>query len=303
MPIQLLNREKINDQWWKERIAAASCPMVYANSWYLDTVADGQWAALHCTDTGAVMPFAWKKRLRVFQQGYQPAFTQQLGVFGESPDADLIARFTHSLPGNMLLFSTHFNEHTHPPQSGIGVWKSYLNLVLPLDRSVEELRKGYSKSLRKRIRRGREALKVERSKDPALVSRYFHRQMESKVQMGAHNYALINRIMEVALERNSGVILLARDDNGDVQGACFFLIGFGRIINLFGSSDTNTNAMQLMLDEVISSYANSDYVFDFEGSEIPGVANFFRSFGSEERYYYRYDYSPIPGLAKWLQGR
>jgi hypothetical protein len=303
MSIKILSRQEIDDQWWDQQIEQSALPLIYASSWYLDTVAPNAWAAIYCQKTGGLMPFAYKSRMGLLQQAYQPAYTQQLGVFSQDERDYQPDRFVEAIPGRMLLFSTHFNERTIPLEKGKGTWAKYLNLVLPLHLPIDEIRQGYSKSLRKRIRRGRESLEITMSRDPLLVSSFFRQHMQSRLQMGEHHYHLINLIMHIALEREHGLILQANDKNGQVQGACFFLIGFQRIINLFGTTNLETNAMQVILDEVISRYAGTSYFFDFEGSEIPGVANFFRSFGSEARYYYRYDYSPLPGLARWAQNK
>ena len=43
-----------------------------------------------------------------------------------------------------------------------------------------------------------------------------------------------------------------------------------------------------MLDSVIKQYANTNMVLDFEGSSIPSIESFYKSFGSDLEYYYNY---------------
>jgi len=55
---------------------------------------------------------------------------------------------------------------------------------------------------------------------------------------------------------------------------------------------------------VIQKYAGQGYTLDFEGSEIPGVATFFRKFGAKNSPYPSYErqgFGPLnPLLAKKL---
>lgn len=302
MAINLLKRTEIDEDWWNGIIRQSDVPMPYAESWYLDMTAAGQWIALVDEEGEIVMPLAVKKRGGILCQGYQPAFTQQLGVFGKGIDEDKVAQFIDSLP-RCIVISTHLNEGNPLLSSNKGIWRKQLNLILNLEKDINSLRSGFAKSLRKRIRRGREELRVIESTETQIVVDFFNKQMDAQLQISDYNYQLITNIIDTAIQRKQGRIWLAYDEQEVLQGACFFLLGTNRIINLFGTSDKGTNAMQVILDEVISEYAGQSYYFDFEGSELPGVASFFRSFGSEERDYYRYDYSPIPGLAKWMHKR
>ena len=43
------------------------------------------------------------------------------------------------------------------------------------------------------------------------------------------------------------------------------------------------NAMHYLLDHLIEKHAGQQIVLDFEGSSIPGLAHFFKSFGAEKK--------------------
>ena len=303
MPVRFLRRKDIDEEWWDQQISAYGNGLPYAFFWYLDIVAEKSWGALHCTHTGAVMPVAYKYRLGYFKQAYQPAFTQQLGVYGPDGSSDDITRFIAAIPAGFLLFTTKLNEANLLPQNIKGQWTKLTNLLLPLEDGYEAIQSQYSKSLRKRIRRGREVLTVSSDVQKEDVVNFYRQQLEHKIALGEKNYRIISQLMQEALKRGAGKMLKVEDEEGDLQGAIFFLYSASRIINLFGASNPATNAMHMLIDEMIKEYAGTNHIFDFEGSDIPGVAQFFRSFGSQPHYYYRYDYSPIPGLLKLLQNK
>ena len=69
----------------------------------------------------------------------------------------------------------------------------------------------------------------------------------------------------------------------------FFIEEKHRITHLF-SSTTNKGkelvAIAFLFDTMIKKNAAKNIIFDFEGSMLPGVAKFFKSFGAIENNYY-----------------
>ena len=61
-----------------------------------------------------------------------------------------------------------------------------------------------------------------------------------------------------------------------------------RIINLFYSSDKNKEnygAASIYIYKLIALYKSKKKIFDFEGSNIPGIYRFFKSHGALDTYY------------------
>ena len=76
----------------------------------------------------------------------------------------------------------------------------------------------------------------------------------------------------------------------------FFLKYNGRIYYLFGASSKEGKkygATTFLLDSVIKEYSKTENILDFEGSTIPSIASFYKSFGSELTHYYNYKSNAI----------
>ena len=86
-----------------------------------------------------------------------------------------------------------------------------------------------------------------------------------------------------------GVLLRADEANHGLLAAGFIPFHQGRLINLFAASTElgyQREGMARLLVALIEAYRGEGRLLDFEGSDLPGVAEFFRSFGPEERPYY-----------------
>lgn len=94
------------------------------------------------------------------------------------------------------------------------------------------------------------------------------------------------------MERNSGILLLAvsKDDCNDCHAAGFFAWDRQTMYYIAGgynNSDKKGEAMSFLLWRGILLAKEKNLTFDFEGSMVPGIAEFFRSFGSEASTYYQ----------------
>jgi hypothetical protein len=78
------------------------------------------------------------------------------------------------------------------------------------------------------------------------------------------------------------------DKNGKLIAGAFFVDANGKVIFLFSGmakEGKEAGAMYFLVDQFIVHNANSNLVLDFEGSNDPGLARFYRGFGAKECVY------------------
>lgn len=270
-------------------IEQAANGMPYAYSWYLDALA-GRWDALVLGDYQAVCPLPWNAKLLGIRQVYQPLFCQQLGVFAkEAPSPELVRDFLNAIPRIYWRVQLCFNEKNEVKAAPGWRVRQRPNFLLDLNHPWEEVEAGYSKSLKKRLRKARETHRlVESPISPEELSALYQRQLGDKVECPPQVYRRFERVMGEALARDKGRIWGAAGPGGELLAAGFFLRSHGRLINVFGASTENgkeLHAMHFLLDALIQRHAGQPWVLDFEGSSISSIAYFFGSFGAEEVFY------------------
>src|SRR5215210_5206946 len=81
--IEIIPSHKINRSKWDACITNSSNALIYANSFYLDTMTDN-WQGIVVNDYDCVMPVPWRKKIRV-KYCYDVPFIQQLGWFQQHP--------------------------------------------------------------------------------------------------------------------------------------------------------------------------------------------------------------------------
>ena len=121
-----------------------------------------------------------------------------------------------------------------------------------------------------------------------------------KAGLQPKHYRRIAAIIESAMANEAAICCRLDDDADGFLAAGFFPFYRGRLINTFAASTPAGYAregMARMIVELIKTHHGAGRLLDFEGSDIPGVAEFFRSFGPVPR---NYPMVGKEGLARWI---
>ena len=84
--------------------------------------------------------------------------------------------------------------------------------------------------------------------------------------------------------------------DGELHTAAFIGYSRTRCIYLNGCSNNTgkeRRGMFILMDHLIQLHRGKKQIFDFEGSNIPGVARFFEGFGADRTVYQRIMRSPF----------
>ena len=90
------------------------------------------------------------------------------------------------------------------------------------------------------------------------------------------------RIMTETIRRGNGKVITAIDEEGHLHSSAFLLYDENGCYYLLGGSNPefrSSGAQSLVLWKAIEFAAGVSKYFDFEGSNIEGIENFFRQFG------------------------
>lgn len=269
-------------------IEGAINTQIYAFSWYLNCVAD-DWDVLVLGNYEIVMPipFLKLKRHLFAKKIYQPDFCQQLGVFSKSEISQEVFqlffdRFMSLRPKNYNFnsFDTiNFLSNNH-------ILSDRVNYELNLLSTYENLYANYSSNLKRNIKKAK--------KETFSISDKVNVDAFISLKRANTNYKTVSKQY---LKKERLLNELCKRDLGKAYGvfskeelvASIFIIHYqNKFISLTSATSElgkKQGAISFLFDQIIAEQANTTNIFDFEGSMIPGVARFFKSFGSEKVIY------------------
>ncbi len=291
--LRYIKRKDIDCKRWDEVIKNSRSPFIYGLSWYLDCVTNKNWDAIILDDYQAIMPLPFNTKLFGIPQLYQPPFTQQLGVFSQMSKID-VETFIQAIPEKFRKRQIALNHSNHLAES-----TQRTNLVVDLNLSRESIVANFSSSVRKRLRK-MDGYSIFESKDVSGLIDLYRNELGHKVNLNNSTYDLAFELFQKVIEKNAGKIYVLEKD-GEIVARGAFYECFNRVINVFAANNSSEpNAMTKLLSEVMFIHSNLEKVFDFEGSDIPGVKSYFLSFGSYEQNYSEYHFNKMPTLVNQL---
>ncbi|NCI45628.1 hypothetical protein [Sediminibacterium soli] len=291
----ILPASHINTSRWDDCVARNANGLIYASSTYLNAMAD-QWHGLVIGEYDAVMPIPWRMKWG-FRYAYIPAFTQQMGLIGKYEPQDLDA-LLRTLPDFVSLADIHFNFSNTIPAGKEG-FRQKNNLVLDLNPEAGTIAAGYKKnlqeSLQKAISAGLYCDASEEVEIPVLLFRALYGRVLKK-PIGTEAGRLVS-LAKTLQAKDQCFVRNVYAASGELLAAALFLKDSRRIYNLVNAilpQGRERCANHYLLHSVISGFAGRELLFDFEGSEIPGVRQFFASFGAVPQPYPYYRYNGLP---------
>ncbi len=308
--IDYLLHSDIDKIKWDACIQKAFNGNIYALSWYLDVV-HKDWDALVEDDYVRVMPLTGNKKYGIYYL-HQPFFTQQLGIFStEILNSSVINKFIAAIPEKFRFVQINLNIHNHPQPENYQLIpnKSYL---LDLISRYPKLSSHYATNTKRNLKKALSSgLTLVKGLEPGLLTDMFGQNKGQEVKHWRDmHYQRLNQLMFKAMFKAKGVIYGVYSEHNELCAGAFFLKDHHHLIFLFSASTPEARqngAMTFLLDAVIKEYAETTLVLDFEGSNNPNLARFYRGFGSQEISYYRLEINrfpfPINRLVQALKGK
>jgi len=286
--IEYLTRNQLNVKKYDNCIAKAFNTRIYAYSWFLNSVCD-DFDVLVMNDYQSVMPLPKRKKYGI-NYVYQAPWIQQLGVFSKDKiEENLVQEFINAIPKKFKLIDVFLNSENTITSKHITIRD---NFVLPLNNSYKAIRKQYSKGRKSSIKQAENFnLEVVESYSPVEIIQLFKENKGAELNKKDSDYEVLSALVNHALSINHVKCYAVVTTDKVLIGGAFFLMDKHRITYLFSAINVQgreKHAMSFLIDTVIKTNAETNYIFDFEGSVLQPLASFFKSFGAEKEMYYWY---------------
>lgn len=302
--IQYTRHGDIDKNKWDALITASPNGFIYSRSFFLDAMCN--WDALVLGDYEWVMPLPYRRKAG-FTYSYTPFFTGQLGITGkEIPSAEICNQFINAIPASFSFIDLQLNEGNELAAARDIKQTARTNFIIPLDKDHAGISSGYNKDARKNIRQAAAyGLKIEFD-IPADTVFSFYKNAYGHLarQISTEDYKNFSNACAHALANGLGFTCAVKNEKDETVAAAFFAKDNKRIYYLLGAPSAagkKINATHFLIDEVLKQYAGSGLTFDFEGSDIPSVAAFYKKFGPQKKTYPHIVVNRLPFWIKWIK--
>lgn len=293
-----LKNSHIDRRKWDDCINQAPNSRVYALSWYLDIVCHN-WEGLVYGDYEYVLPLTITRKMGV-EFLLRAPFCQQLGIF---PMADV--KITQQFMSEIEKFSfVKYAVNSYwimPKETGQNL-KELPNFILPLYVGYNKLQKYFTSHCKRHIRKTeKHQIHVTTSSD---IIRFVQNTLKySQYPINKKSILCLQQIISRAIYQGTGQIHSAFDSQNNLCASVFWLRHKNRIYYLSAYSTAEgkqKSAMYALVNEMINQNAETGYVIDFEGSQIDGIARFYKGFGAVNENYFSIESNNLPWIIKLL---
>jgi hypothetical protein len=290
--IKYLKRKEIDVEKWDECITRASAGLIYANSYYLDAVCTN-WDAIIINDYETVMPLPWRKKYGI-RYIYQSAFIQRLGIFGNPDHYDLDIIYKEAFKHFSFV---HYNVSANNAFANFQVKKNQ-NFFIDLNKSYREIRLAYSKECLLNIKKAeaRGCYFTDEISEIEVINNYQTAYGFKNKNIKERDYIQFLNLLQKAKQKNAVQLLGVKDGNGVTIYSAAIFKDTKRIYYILGAptkEGREKRATYFFIDYVLKLNAGSLLQFDFEGSDIPNVAAFYKKFGPMTEWYYEVKLIPL----------
>jgi hypothetical protein len=289
--LQIIPAAAVDKIKWDQCVSNANNGLIYSTYDYLDAMCD-QWHGVICNDYETVMALPWRSKFGI-RYLYEPAFIQQLGWVGEAivPGNEIVeACFAFAPYGDML-----FNFANRVALTDA---QKRTNLVVELSTGYDHITSNYKKDLQQDLKKSAKAnLSCVDGDIRSAVALYRASYQDRFRHITAKDYASFERLCQTLAKNDMAFVKKVIDAAGAILCTAVFLKDGKRIYNIMNTTTAagrSVEANSFLLDQVLQEFSGQNLLFDFEGSDLPGVKSFYEKFGAIEQPFYHYHFNRLP---------
>ena len=299
--IRYVRRKDLDSGKWDACVQSSPNGMIYAYSFYLDKMAR-HWDALIMNDYECIMPMVWNRKWGI-RYLYQPPFTQQLGICAREPlTRERVDQFLELVSGQFRFAEINLNFENQSSRQLV----QRENFVLDLNKPYEELFGQYKQDLHKNLRHAAQFnLDYSDRVDLKYTLRKFKETYEDRTpQIRPNHYSRFEKLCAELMVKDMILLRSIHANDDEILATALVLKDKNRLY-LIQSTVTpmgrKRGANHLLLDRIIREFSEQPLILDFEGSDIPGIAHFYKNFGSENQPYAFFRFNQLPWPLKLLK--
>lgn len=283
---------------------------IFEQPWWLNTVAKNQWKDLTIVENNEIIarwPIVSKKKI-LYRSITMPQLTQTLGIWikpGHNAELDTLSRLKQIISEllNKIPSASYFKVRLDSSFKYFLPfhWRGYSIKPLVTYKisdlgNLDQVFSNFDKSTKRKIISAGKKLAIKEDLDIDVLINMVNLTYQAQNRKSPIPTDLIRSIDKACKKKGAGKMLAAVDDSGNVHACTYFVYDENIFYYLIPGSDPqykSSNSQSLIIWEAIKIASQLSREFDFEGSMIEGIENFFRQFGGKPTVYYQISKMPL----------
>lgn len=299
--ISIIPSSEINTSKWDACVANHSNGLIYASSHYLNNITNN-WCALMVNDYELLFPIPIKKKWGILYS-YMPAFTQQLGFIG---NLNLLNNEVVDAIQKFVKYASPYLNFSNQAFANEYACKQLNNYIINLNQSYESLKNNYQNTVAYSLKKAQKNNLVYQTTNDfkTAVDAYYNYNKSNMQHVVKADYIQLKKIL-LQLQ-NSNCLLVKNVVNSEQEVLSSVVLmkdnkRYYNIINVTTHKGRQQEANYLLYDSLLKELCNQPMIFDFEGSDLPGVEKFYHKFGAVNQPYFHWHYNLLPKPLQWLK--
>jgi hypothetical protein len=295
--INIIPSHNIDQQKWNSCIQNSSSPLIYAYTYYLDYMTDN-WHGIVMNDYEALLPIPWRKKYGI-RYCYDVPFIQQLGCFstGNTDHTVILSEELNTF--------CQYGDYNFNFQNNITDAKLCVNFIKDLSFTYDDIQKHYKEDLQNNLKKAARQSLIYLPGDHKYSIALFRELYSNRMKnITATDYENFEKLCDYLHQQNKIAVRKIVNTNNELLTIALLLKDNHRLYNLMNSTTEagrKTQANHFLFDEIFKEFAGSNFIFDFEGSDITGVKKFYEKFDVINQPYRRLHFNNLPALIKWMK--
>ena len=284
--MRLLARKDINEEVWNRIVESSSVENYILYTWAMDATAEN-WCAVVDGNYDFIFPIPFSVNLGV-KRARQQVYSRQVDFIGDKK----------LLPKAIELLKTEFKEcDVRISESEFGFTDQHFQ-ILDLQNDID-----FSTNAKRLIKKS-EHLRFKKTNDLAFLMGLYKSNTHEKLKNSNDNLIRLENLMSACLKNGKGYAFNAFDSE-KIVGACFIIEDKSTATYLIGDSNPEEKkagvVYGMMNYSIQLAKENKMKNFDFGGSNVESVAQFYKKFGAKNQIYTRLSWDNSPFWFKMLK--
>ncbi len=285
----ILTSDKIDAAKWDACVNKHK-GLIYTTYFFLNTITDN-WKGIIINNYNAVMALPYRRKYGITYL-YTPTFSQQLGLEGNYYEKDFSNAM--QMAKSFTKYGNYFFNHQNKNIEHLHSFTLRDNYIIDLAEGYDKINSAYSTNFKRILKKTNGLFYLPSENIDSCIQLHKTIIQKKNIHIKNKDYTKFKTICETYKKTNQCIARIVKNENDELLSAAILLKDNHRLYNIINVTTHNgklQHANHFLMDNIIQEFASCNLLLDLEGSEIPGVKEFYQKMGAHNQPYYHWHFN------------